>query len=484
MLGTVPDNMLPPSPNAREGMQIQWEQTIEQTNEPIWFDVSGLLAAPPNDRDWMCCVVSAEQFELADSDWNQIKHFPGIYEVGLVKGEARWEDVSKPKEGESRVYGVQEAMRRAKSRYLRAAARGIRPRVNRGLDQYYRRYTLDPQLRVDIEWLIVLRDISESDREGLLEQERQSERHQVSLLRRLLEVAGGQADDQQHMFCEELSINDSFELFVNILDLKLVIAEPVSFGSFDARKMREALFRSKMAKGNDIEVILGEQLVRYIPSGFSDTDRRVLPAELIGDMELPEVLKFQIQKISIYCHVPSLKDREVDTLLLVCFLATSSDHTKGLKKWVISGRGYGFCQQTVESLLRSRTPELTVLAMTALLCYQGLRLQGRQNRYWAPRTPGSCSFLLDFGRLLRGGSVGNALYVLKNMTLSLKRAMGDNFHQVIRGYLHRAMAEESQQQLYLLVGVSGVYWCARLRYGYDHRDAWEEARRQELGLGN
>ncbi|KAK3332653.1 hypothetical protein B0T19DRAFT_108320 [Cercophora scortea] len=322
------------------------------------------------------------------------------------------------------------------------------------------------------EWLRTKRTVGKP--EGELKGELEVEWHQVSLLRGLFESAGGVIDTRQRKFCLELTTNDSFELFVNILDLELVIAEPVSFGSFDAAKMTEALCKSEMSEGKDVDAILGEQLLQYIPIGFSDRERRVLPAELVRDMRLSVVTGFRTEMASIYHQVPSLTGHDVDTLVLVCFSASLPDPDEGLKNWVVSGRADGFYRQTLESMLESRKPELTVLTMTALLWYQGFRSQGPE-KYWAPIWG---SFLWDFGRLLRDRSIENALLVLENMAVSIERTMGNNCHQVIGRYLHLAIPEEPQQPPHVLDGLSDVYWCARLRHGYNHEGAWEEARRE------
>ncbi len=108
-----------------------------------------------------------------------------------------------------------------------------------------------------------------------------TEMHQVSLLRGLLESAGAERDALQHRFDKDWLANDSFAAFGGLLGINLDLVEPVSFGSFDTEKMREALLRSRISEDKQLDMLLTEQLLRYIPIGFPDAECEGLPVDLV-----------------------------------------------------------------------------------------------------------------------------------------------------------------------------------------------------------
>ncbi|KAK3940430.1 hypothetical protein QBC46DRAFT_385373, partial [Diplogelasinospora grovesii] len=422
-------------------------------------------------------------------------------------------DVLEPIEGEVRVYGVLRATERAKSRFLQAAVRGLSSGLGRGLDQYYRHKTLDQGARVIIEWTILIRDIVNSDHEVLRwfllrcvflglhllgdfdsacalelvnrdmqgwiqyfrqlgskkamwpleERDSQAGLHEVALLRGVFESVGGRGDVRQRGFDGNWTANDSFAAFGSLLDL----AEPASFGSFDVQKMTKALLRSRVLEGECLRsgmsvgfgVLPGEQLLQYIPIGVSEAVHGVLPAGLVHDIGYGKVNEIRVATSLICREVPSLKDGEVDMLVLVCHRAGWSTVDEGLRRWLASEEGKSFYRQTMAEICESGALELKVLAAVTLLCCSRA-LHGSPDNCSAPAYR---AYLWDFGRMLRGWSVQNEQVVLERMVLSIRRVLGEECHPAVRCYLD--IAVQSELPLDLLDGLSDQYW-----------DAWEETR--------
>ncbi|KAK3934105.1 hypothetical protein QBC46DRAFT_400657 [Diplogelasinospora grovesii] len=539
---------------------ILCRRTIEQKSQPIPFDVTDLLKIPPSDEDWVSCLVPADQSGPPGSKWRHIEHFPGIHEVrktgdgesyefAVRRSYIPWllsrgfpfqrlfvmDHVLEPIEGEVRVYGVLRATERAKSRFLRAAVRGLSSGLGRGLDQYYRHKTLDQSVRVIIEWTILIRDIVNSDHEilrrfllrcvylglhllgdfdsapalklvnrdvqgwiqyfrqlgskkamwPLAERDSQAGLHEVALLRGVFESVGGREGVRQRWFDGNWTANDSFAAFGNLLlldldlDLDFDLAEPASFGSFDVQKMTEALLRSRVLKGECLRpgisvgfsVLPGEQLLQYIPIGVSEAIDGVLPAGLVHDIGYGKVNEIR-DATSLICHeVPSLKDGEVDILVLVCHRAGWSPVDEGLRRWLASKEGKRFYRQTMAAIRESEALELKVLAAVTLLCCSRV-LHGSPDNCSAPAYR---AYLWDFGRMLHGRPVQNEQVVLERMVLSIRRVLGEECHPAVRYYLD--IAVQSELPLDLLDGLSDQYWSCMLHHQQQHRDAWEETRR-------
>lgn len=142
---------------------------------------------PLDNKVWIRCLVPADQLELKDSNWSQIKHLPPIHVVGKISDSQLYEvtvcefcvqwlrkhkfefqleservfhyNVSVPSAGEVDVHGIRRATKKAQDRFIRDAVEGICSRHGRGLGQYYRQYTVDKHMLAVIEWAILIHDI-------------------------------------------------------------------------------------------------------------------------------------------------------------------------------------------------------------------------------------------------------------------------------------------------------------------------------------
>jgi hypothetical protein len=119
------------------------------------------------------------------------------------------------------------------------------------------------------------------------------EMHDLSLLRALFKSAGGKMDVFQNKFDRRQSANKNLAGFSHLLDLRPM--EWASFDSFDERRMREALLRSKILEGNELDVVgLKRIIVQYVPIGFPDAVYETLPAHLVHDIGYGTVEGFRI----------------------------------------------------------------------------------------------------------------------------------------------------------------------------------------------
>jgi hypothetical protein len=126
--------------------------------------------------------------------------------------------------------------------------------------------------------------------DGQLEMEIQ----QISLLRALLESAGGERDVLQHRFDDTRSANENLASFGVVLDLRPM--EGVSLGSFDVQGTREALLRSKLSRGNELDVAgLKRNIVKHVPIGFPDEVCKTLPVQLVYNIGHGAMKGIQIQ---------------------------------------------------------------------------------------------------------------------------------------------------------------------------------------------
>lgn len=107
--------------------------------------------------------------------------------------------------------------------------------------------------------------------------------HEVSLLRGLLESAGGDMNAIQHKFDTKWSANDSLARLGHLLGLGLT--EPVSFGDFDALKLRVALSHCQIFECDELDLErLQRQTCLYVPIGFMDKVYKTLPARLVNTL--------------------------------------------------------------------------------------------------------------------------------------------------------------------------------------------------------
>lgn len=122
----------------------------------------------------------------------------------------------------------------------------------------------------------------------------QLEMQEISLLRALLESAGGEMDALQHKFDDRRSANENLASFGIVLDLRPM--EGVSLGSFDIQGTREALLRSKLYRDNELDVAgLKRNIVRYVPIGFPDEVCKTLPVQLVYNIGHGTMQGIQIQ---------------------------------------------------------------------------------------------------------------------------------------------------------------------------------------------
>lgn len=120
----------------------------------------------------------------------------------------------------------------------------------------------------------------------------EAERHKVSLLRRLLESAGGRRDDFQHTLNEKRSINDNFGFLGELLGINAM--QTASFDSFDVLKVREVLIQCDPFQFGELDAAkLLNQICRFVPVGFSEEVYRTLPANIINNLEYGIVLKIR-----------------------------------------------------------------------------------------------------------------------------------------------------------------------------------------------
>ncbi|KAH6883855.1 hypothetical protein B0T10DRAFT_609089 [Thelonectria olida] len=162
-------------------------RTIDQTIEHIPVDVFKRLEAPPDDDEWVGCLVQADQLDSNTFLWAQVKHLPPIQVVGKTSdGESYmvavassrlqslrdlrlpflrapensfYHSVSEPSHTEARVHGKWEARQKSESRYVQNAVQGILSKRGRGLGRYYRRNTRNRHLLPPIEWAVLMKDI-------------------------------------------------------------------------------------------------------------------------------------------------------------------------------------------------------------------------------------------------------------------------------------------------------------------------------------
>ncbi|KAJ3469723.1 hypothetical protein MRS44_003788 [Fusarium solani] len=193
-------------------------------------------------------------------------------------------DVSEPTEGEVAVYGITEARQKSQSRYVDKAVAGVLSSQHQGLGWYYRDNTHNQRLLLPIEWAILIRDVEtalpkvrshfynlccflalhlpndlngETSRELInrndeswMKQIKSSMMvwpaegatmgfHQVSLIRALLESAGGRRDALQSWLDKKRSANNNLAILGDIFSVELT--EPVSFGRCRASDARQDL---------------------------------------------------------------------------------------------------------------------------------------------------------------------------------------------------------------------------------------------------
>jgi hypothetical protein len=122
----------------------------------------------------------------------------------------------------------------------------------------------------------------------------EADMHEVSLLRALLESAGGEMDALQHKFDGRQSANENLASFGDILDLRPM--EQVSLGRFDVEGTRGALLRSRLYSGNELDIAgLKHNIVSYVPIGFTDEVCKTLPFQLVYNIGHGTMQGIQIQ---------------------------------------------------------------------------------------------------------------------------------------------------------------------------------------------
>jgi hypothetical protein len=123
--------------------------------------------------------------------------------------------------------------------------------------------------------------------------EETEELHEISLLRRLFESAGGKRDSRQHRLDVRWSANDNLLRLGRLLNLDFN-TEPVLFGNLNAQKTREALMQSKIFERDELDVeTLKAQILQYVPLGFS---RVTLPAELSHGIPYGTIMGFEMRR--------------------------------------------------------------------------------------------------------------------------------------------------------------------------------------------
>ena len=93
----------------------------------------------------------------------------------------------------------------------------------------------------------------------------------ISLIRAVLELAGGMVDCRQHVLGQEYAISDNFNLYKILVG----VSGTNWFGNFDPKEMSNALLKSKVFNDDaDIGTLdtvgWSMQMMEFLPIGFPE----------------------------------------------------------------------------------------------------------------------------------------------------------------------------------------------------------------------
>ncbi|KAJ4195493.1 hypothetical protein NW759_016449 [Fusarium solani] len=410
-------------------------------------------------------------------------------------------DVSEPTEGEVAVYGRAEARKKSQIRYVENAVRDILSSQHQGLSRYYRDNP-DERLRLPIEWAILIRDVEaappevrshfdnlccflalhlpddlnvETTRELINRNDeswmKQIKRltmaspaedatmglHKVSLIRALLESAGGRGDALQRRFDETRSANDNLAILGALFGVELT--EPVSFGRCRAsgtrqdlseapRKTKDPLEDTAFKCGKRSVMELQDHVARYLPVWFSSAEYEALPADLINDLSYEAVTGAQTMRFHAYHNMPLLGNPESSLPLLIFYCANMNVDNVPLRKWMASGKGEQVYRQLIATLRESQAADQIALCLVALISYDLVLGSADEN-------PGPIcgSYLYDFLRHLDGCELKNRRGMWEQMICSFRSVR--TYHEIAGTWLDTACRAQSSHGLNKL---SEWYW--------------------------
>ncbi|KAI8710661.1 hypothetical protein NCS52_01546900 [Fusarium sp. LHS14.1] len=387
-------------------------------------------------------------------------------------------DVSEPTEGEVKVHGIAEAREKSQRRYVEKAVAGVLSSQHRGLDLYYRDNTKDQSLLLPIEWAILIRDVKaaspevrshfynsccfltlhlpnafddETSRE-LINRNDESwmeriestmmvwpvegstmEFHQVSLVRALLESAGGREDTLQRRLDKTRSANENLAILGDLFGVELT--EPVSFGrcrasgarqnlseasdSDDSKapcKTKDPLGHTAFKCGKRSVMELRDHVALYLPIWFSNAVYEALPADLINDLSHEAVTGAQAMSSYVSRNMTGLGNPESSLPLLIFHCANMSVDNVPLRKWMASAKGKKVYRQLTATLRESQAANQIALCLAALISYDLVLGSADENP-----GPINGSYLGDFLQQLNGYELNNRRRMWEQMICSFRR---------------------------------------------------------------
>src|SRR5262245_19922642 len=183
-----------------------------------------------------------------------------------------------------------------------------------------------------------------------------------------------------------------------------------------------------------------------------------------------EVLTFNADdsRASTHMQIPSLQGQGNGMLILLCYCTSRGDVGEALRAWANSPEGRSWYQRTMTALLKAQVAEQLILTVLALVCYLRLCAPDEASE------PVNGSYLWDFGDLLDGQQLKNQRAVWERMASSIRRVVGESYHQAFQQFLN---IDFGVQRLHWLDGFSDQYWFLRLGSELTHEDAWVKTQR-------